>query len=154
MFAMGKIKPLSIRNGTMKKRVVIMACCWVDEIVEMKSPTPSVLKRKRDAAVKRRGKLPFKGMENQYTANIITMTIWAWAMIMYGMVFPMIISAGFKGVTISCSMVPASLSLMMAIDVKSSEISMTKKATMPGMKKFLLSRLGLYQVLIRVSILP
>ncbi len=29
----------------MKKKVVIMACCWVAEMVEMKRPIPMVLMR-------------------------------------------------------------------------------------------------------------
>ena len=64
----------------------------------------------------------------------------------------MISSTGLSGVTMSCSIVPASLSLMMAIEVIKSEISMMTKATIPGTKKFWLSRFGLYQVRIRPSI--
>ena len=70
------------------------------------------------------------------------------------MVLPMISSIGLSGVTMSCSIVPFSRSLMIAIDVIRSEISMTTKATIPGTKKFWLSRFGLYQVRIRPSIFP
>ena len=54
----------------------------------------------------------------------------------------------------SCSIVPASFSRMMAIDVNKREISMITKATMPGTKKYRLSMLGLYQVRTRASIRP
>jgi len=58
------------------------------------------------------------------------------------------------GVTMSCSMVPTSFSLMIAMDVKSSEMIMIRTATMPGTKKSRLSRFGLNQVLVRASMRP
>jgi len=51
------------------------------------------------------------------------------------MVLPRIISTGLRGVTTSCSMVPCSLSLITAMDVRSSEMIITRKATMAGTKK-------------------
>ncbi|OPZ59982.1 MAG: hypothetical protein BWY87_00721 [Deltaproteobacteria bacterium ADurb.Bin510] len=57
-------------------------------------------------------------------------------MMMYGMVLPNISSIGSSGVTISCSMVPDSRSRIMAIEVSSSESSMTTNPTMPGTKKY------------------
>jgi hypothetical protein len=70
------------------------------------------------------------------------------------MVLPIMNSYDFNGVTISCSMVPSSFSLMMAIEVRIKEVIMTRTATMPGTKKYWLLRLGLYQVLMRASNLP
>jgi len=70
------------------------------------------------------------------------------------MVFPRISSEGRSGVTMSCSIVPASFSRMMAIDVSRSDISMMTKATMPGTKKYWLSMFGLYQVRMRASMRP
>ena len=58
MLAIGKTKPLSMKKGRMKKKVVIMACCCVAEMVDMNSPIPRVLKRKRHVAANRRDRLP------------------------------------------------------------------------------------------------
>ena len=55
-------------------------------------------------------------------------------MMIYGIVFPKISSMGLSGVTISCSIVPASFSLMMAMEVRSRERIMSNMATMPGTK--------------------
>ena len=53
MLAIGKTKPLSMKKGRMKKKLVIMACCWVRETVEISSPIPSVLSRKTELAASR-----------------------------------------------------------------------------------------------------
>jgi hypothetical protein len=42
-----------MKKGRMKKKVVIIACCCVFDTVEMKSPIPRVLNRKRQVARKR-----------------------------------------------------------------------------------------------------
>src|SRR3989304_4249530 len=76
MLAMGKTKPLSMKKGRMKKKVVIMACCWVEEMVEIKSPTPRGLKRKKQEATKSRATLPARGRLNQKRAKRVTATIW------------------------------------------------------------------------------
>ena len=60
------------------------------------------------------------------------MTICACAIRMKGMVLPRMNSLGRSGVTISCSMVPASFSRTTAIEVNRSESSITRKATIPG----------------------
>jgi len=65
ILAMGNTNPLSIKNGTTKKKAVIMACCLVEEMVEMKSPMPSVLNKNKQAASKSSRKLPLKGISNQ-----------------------------------------------------------------------------------------
>ena len=52
-----------------------MACCCVAEMVDMKNPIPKVLKRKSNEAAKSRGRLPFRGMENQKMAKMVTMSI-------------------------------------------------------------------------------
>jgi hypothetical protein len=62
IFEMGKTKPLSMNAGRRKKNVVIMACCLVDEIVDIKSPIPKLLKRKTHVAKKRSVALPANGM--------------------------------------------------------------------------------------------
>ena len=48
------------------------------------------------------------------------------------MVFPNISSIGLSGVTISCSIVPISLSRTIAIEVSRRHISMITKAITPG----------------------
>ncbi len=63
-------------------------------------------------------------------------------------------SKGRMGVTMSCSIVPTSFSLMIAMEVKRSEMIMMRTATMPGTKKSRLSRFGLYHVRTRASIRP
>ncbi len=80
MLAMGKTNPESMKKGTMKKKVVIMACCLVDEMVDMKRPMPSKLRRKRQTAKKSSGMLPIRGIPNQKTAKAVTTIIWAKAM--------------------------------------------------------------------------
>ena len=47
MFRTGKAKPLSISAGKRKRKEPIIACCWVVDMVDMSSPTPKVVKRKR-----------------------------------------------------------------------------------------------------------
>ena len=79
MLAMGKTNPLNMKKGKMKKNTVIMACCWVAEIVEMNSPVPRVLKRKRHAAATRSRKLPLSGMENHTIAKLMTIIMSVWA---------------------------------------------------------------------------
>jgi len=49
MFSMGKTKPLNMKRGRMKKKVVIMACCCVAEMVHINSPRPKVRIMKRSA---------------------------------------------------------------------------------------------------------
>jgi hypothetical protein len=51
-------------------------------MVDMKSPMPSVLNRKKQVPTNRRATFPFKGMENQNMAKAVTMTIWATAMML------------------------------------------------------------------------
>jgi hypothetical protein len=77
ILAMGKTKPESMKKGRMKKKVVIMACCWVFDTVEMNNPMPRVLRRKRQTARKRAGGLPARGISNQKIANKVTTTIWS-----------------------------------------------------------------------------
>ena len=44
MFSIGKTKPEKKTIGIIKKKIaVIIACCCVREMVEMKSPSPSVV---------------------------------------------------------------------------------------------------------------
>ena len=76
ILTIGNTRPLSIKKGRIKKKVVIMACCWVLEIAEMKSPMPSVLIRKRNTPVNNIKRLPLKGISNQYRANEMTAIIW------------------------------------------------------------------------------
>jgi len=64
------------------KKVVIMACCWVAETVEMKSPMPSVLRRKIQVARKRSSTLPAMGRLNQTLAMRVTPIIWTMDMMM------------------------------------------------------------------------
>ena len=79
MFETGNTKPLNINIGRIKKMVDIIACCWVEEIVEMNSPIPRVLSRKRQVPANRSHALPLKGIVNQNIAKTITIIIWTWA---------------------------------------------------------------------------
>ena len=45
-------------------------------------------------------------------------------------------SYDFNGVTINCSIVPSSFSLMMAIEVRIKAVTIIKTATIPGTKKY------------------
>ena len=69
MLATGKTKPLNMKNGSRKKKAVIMACCCVAEIVEINSPMPKVLNKNRLVPKNMSETLPLNGIENQKTAN-------------------------------------------------------------------------------------
>jgi hypothetical protein len=47
--------------GTTKKKALINACCWVLEMVEMRSPKFRVVRMKRRETPKRRSRLPLIG---------------------------------------------------------------------------------------------
>ena len=49
MVLMGNPKPEKVMAGMIKKKAVTMACCWVEETVEISRPTPSMHSRKRTA---------------------------------------------------------------------------------------------------------
>ena len=88
MLAMRNTKPLSIKNGSMKKKTVIMACCCVAEMVDMNSPIPKVLKRNRHVAPIRRREFHLSGRENQKMTKVITIIMSVWVIMIYGIVFP------------------------------------------------------------------
>ncbi|OPZ59983.1 MAG: hypothetical protein BWY87_00722 [Deltaproteobacteria bacterium ADurb.Bin510] len=72
MLAIGKTKPESKKSGWMKKKVVIMACCWVLEMTEISRPIPSVLSKKTQAPANRMSGLPCMGSLNQSLARSST----------------------------------------------------------------------------------
>ena len=76
MLAMGKTKPLRKKAGIRKKKVVIIACCWVVDMVEIKSPVPKVESKNRQVAKNKSRMLPLSGMPNQKIATKITANIW------------------------------------------------------------------------------
>ena len=51
MVLMGNPKPEKVMAGMIKKKAVTIACCCVEETVEMSRPTPSMHRRKRIAPV-------------------------------------------------------------------------------------------------------
>ena len=78
MLAMGNTKPLNIKKGIMKKKFVIMACCWVLETVDINNPMPRVESRKIKVAPSNKKALPTIGIWNHNMAKAITRIIWAW----------------------------------------------------------------------------
>ena len=71
-------------------------------------------------------------MSNQKTPTTVTSSMSKKPTAANGNVFPIMSSMGLIGVTISCSMVPISRSLTMAIDVSRRQISMIMMAMTPG----------------------
>ena len=65
MFSIGVKNPDINIPKTMKNHAKKRACCCVLEIVEMKSPTPSVVRRNSDAVPASSQRLPRKGIPNQ-----------------------------------------------------------------------------------------
>ena len=61
MLRIGKAKPLSRKKGWKNRNVVIMACCCVCEMVEMKRPAPSEVIRNRIAQKNSSSALPRNG---------------------------------------------------------------------------------------------
>ena len=112
--------------------VAMSACCWVFDIVEIKSPIPRTERRYTEVPMSRSIREPFIGTSNQNTPAAVTSAISANPKIAKGIVYPSISSAGLIGVTISCSMVPASLSRTTAIEVSLRHISMIIEAITPG----------------------
>ena len=69
ILSMGKANPESMKAGIAKKNVEICACCWVDEMVEMKRPMATELRRKRTAPQRRTKGFPLRGTSNQKHAD-------------------------------------------------------------------------------------
>jgi hypothetical protein len=75
MFSIGKTKPEKNIMGSMKKKIaVIIACCCVREIVEIKSPNPSVVMRKMRLRNRSRSTPPFTGRLKTSDAKNTTRT--------------------------------------------------------------------------------
>lgn len=62
---MGKMKPERSMEGSITKKVVIIACCCVWEITDIISPKARVFIRKRIDKRKRRNRLPLTSRWNQ-----------------------------------------------------------------------------------------
>ena len=61
--------------GTMKKKALINACCWVREMVDKKSPRLRVVRMKIRATPKRRSRLPLMGKSKMsFPAQMIKVT--------------------------------------------------------------------------------
>ena len=88
--------------------------------------------RKSAAAKSSRIMLPLMGISNHAMPAKLIMITSMKHMIAKGRDFPKINSIGFIGVTISCSIVPISFSLTIAIDVKSRDVMRTIMAITPG----------------------
>lgn len=129
---MGNINPERRIAGRKKKKVLIIACCCVWETVDIKRPIPSVERRYSVVQKRRRMRLPLMGISNQNTPTAVMRRTSMKDIMAKGMVFPRISSKGVIGVTISCSIVPISLSLTIAIEVKRRDVNIMMKAITPG----------------------
>ncbi len=69
ILAIGKIKPDKIMDGIMTKIADIKAWRWVREIVEIKTPRPSVVVKKTPLKIKSSKGLPFMGTRNHKIAT-------------------------------------------------------------------------------------
>jgi hypothetical protein len=58
-----------------EKKLVIMACCWVRDTVEINRPIPRVLSKNTSEAAKSKKTLPTSRILNQTIPNTITMII-------------------------------------------------------------------------------
>ncbi len=134
MLRIGNAKPLSMNAGVEKKKLAIIACCCVREIVERKRPAPNVVIRNNTAQNSSSRKLPCSGMWNTRNASTVTSTTSSRPTTANGSVFPSISSMGRTGVTINCSIVPISFSRTMPSAVNINVTVMMMLAITPGTK--------------------
>jgi hypothetical protein len=74
----GNIKPERIIAGIKKKKVSIIACCWVLDKVEMKSPIPIVVRRYTPTHKSKKRKSPLiKGILNQRIATRVSRIVFS-----------------------------------------------------------------------------
>lgn len=132
MLSIGEKIPERSMAGRIKKKAVIIACCCVREMVDIKRPKLNVVRMKRKETPKRKKRFPLTGTLKTNLPTRITRAISAIPIRAKGTVLPMMSSHGFKGETMSCSRVPISLSLVMAIEVRMSVVRRRIRHMTPG----------------------
>ena len=111
-----------------------MTCCILSEMAEIISPTPIRLKIKSISARYKVTREPAKGIWNQNLAMQKRIVLCTSPISMGGTALPSKISAGDRGVTISWSKVPCSLSRAMDMPASSSTCTKAIMAISPGEK--------------------
>ena len=135
MLSMGVKIPERRKAGIIKINEVIIACCCVRDMVEIRVPELKVVRMKMKDTNKRKTILPLIGRLKISLPAIRTRITSQNPTKMKGIVFPIISSIGFIGETISCSSVPISLSLVIAIEVRMRVVMSRMRHITPGTMK-------------------
>ncbi len=144
---MGNIKPESSMFGTMKNCAIIIACCWVAAKVEIKTPSPKLVKMKTPERANRSPSEPLSGTPNQKIPRSKIKTMLIKPMTTNGKTLAKTNSHERTGVTESCSAVPRSFSLTIEMPVKFMVEVIKITQSIPGTMKLTLFNSGLYQTL-------
>ena len=141
--SIGEINPDNKIAGIINVITDKIACCWVLHIAEIKSPTPTIAIREIKIETKNKIIEPLKGTwKNTITIPTIII-VKLIAIIKGGIDLPIRISKDAKGLTISWSKVPSSLSRAIDNAVKIKVETRESRATITVKIYHLYSRLGL-----------
>ena len=142
--SIGEINPDNKTAGIINIITEIIACCWVLQTEDIKSPTPVIASSDINIETKNKIKEPTKGNLKNITTVRVIINVSIIAITKGGIDFPINISNDDKGLTISWSNVPSSLSLEIDKEVKINVVTRDSIATITVKINHLYSRLGLY----------
>ncbi len=151
MASLGNIYPESNIFGIIINIDNCIACSWLLDIVDMSSPIPNALNKNITEKNNNNAMLPATGTLNQKILNINARIISMNPIITYGIILPTINSIFEIGVTISCSMVPFSLSLTIEKEVSIKVTVCNITPIRPGTLKLMLLISALYHTLLLKS---
>jgi hypothetical protein len=147
----GKMKPVKRKVGISMKIDDTIACCCVLETAEARMPMPSVANRYTRAIAPKSTGFPSNGTPNHATARAVITNASKRARVVNGSILPSRSSVRVSGVTMSCSSVPRSRSLTIAVLVRIIEIYVMMRPTRPGIMKLTFLSSGLKTTRARVS---
>ena len=127
--SIGDINPERSMAGIWNVITPKIACCWVLQIDDIKSPTPTIDNNEIKIETKNSRNDPIKGILNAVITITVIMQVRHIAITSGGIVFPSRISKEVSGLTISWSKVPISLSLAIERAVSSKVITRASIAT-------------------------
>ena len=146
MSSIGEMNPDNNTAGIIKVITDKIACCCVLQIAEIYSPTPTIASSEIKIEIINKRKEPENGKwKNKTTIPVITI-VRVNAIINGGIDFPSRISNDDKGLTISWSNVPSSLSLAIDNAVRIKVVTRESIATITVKMYHLYSRFGLNQL--------
>ena len=113
------------------------ACCCVEQNAEIVIPIPDAVIRNSKNAPKKNESDPLNGMSYKSKASGVMVKSVTISIVKQGIVLPSISSNREIGATISCSIVPISLSRTMTADVRIIARVKSRRTTTPGHEKVL-----------------